>query len=68
MGLSWYQRPGRHVVHRERFHRAEEQMLTYGPKAPNDDIVDAVCLAILYFLKDERGKITVGKKRSFSYA
>lgn len=42
-----YQR-GR-VLHARRFDRAEEQMIAF-PKAPHDDMVDAIGDAVLYFL------------------
>jgi phage terminase large subunit-like protein len=45
--LTHYQR--RRVKHARRLHAAEEQMVTF-PKAPNDDMVDAVGAGVSYFL------------------
>jgi phage terminase large subunit-like protein len=47
--LDLYQRG--HVLHRERLREAEEQMISF-PKAPYDDIADAVVCAVLFFLAD----------------
>lgn len=48
--LDFYQRGGGLVRHRERLRAAEEQMVAF-PRAPFDDIADAVCSGILYFLR-----------------
>jgi hypothetical protein len=45
--LDLYQRG--HVLHRERLREAEEQMVSF-PKAPYDDIADAVVCGLLFFL------------------
>jgi hypothetical protein len=47
--LDLYQRG--HVLHSERLREAEEQMVSF-PKAPYDDIADAVVCAVLFFLND----------------
>jgi phage terminase large subunit-like protein len=48
--LDFYQRGGGLVVHRERLRAAEEEMVAF-PNAPHDDIADAVCSGILYFMR-----------------
>jgi hypothetical protein len=48
--LDFYQRGGGLVVHRARLRAAEEQMVAF-PRAPFDDIADAVCSGILYFMR-----------------
>jgi phage terminase large subunit-like protein len=40
-----------HVLHRDRIREAEEQMISF-PKAPYDDIADAIVCGLLYFLRD----------------
>jgi phage terminase large subunit-like protein len=45
--LNHYQR--RRVVHELRLHAVEEQMVAF-PKAPNDDLVDAVGTGVEVFL------------------
>lgn len=51
--LSWYQR--KKVLHAKRFASAEEQMVAF-PKAPHDDMVDAVGAGVIRFLDPPRGK------------
>lgn len=59
--LNHYQR--RRVVHEHRLHAVEEQMVGF-PKAPNDDLVDAVGTGVAQFLGTaKRSTIT-----SLSYA
>lgn len=64
-GLDLYQRPGKRVVHTEPLNQAEEQMISY-PNSPHDDIVDAICLGLDYFLPGVSSKIPVNA-RSTSY-
>lgn len=50
--LDFYQRAGGTLVrHRVRLRAAEEEMVAF-PKAPHDDIADAVCSGILYFMAE----------------
>jgi phage terminase large subunit-like protein len=49
--LNHYQR--RRVVHEQRLHAVEEQMIGF-PKAPNDDLVDAVGTGVTVFLGRKR--------------
>lgn len=62
--LDFYQRGGGLVVHREQIRILEEQMVAF-PKAPYDDVADAVCSGILFFLKPDP-TVTPGA-RSESY-
>lgn len=48
--LDYYQAAGGRVLHRERIRPLEEQMVAF-PKAPHDDIADAVVAGVLYFLR-----------------
>lgn len=48
--LDFYQAAGGRVLHRERLRQAEEQMVAF-PKAPHDDIADAVVAGVLYFMR-----------------
>ena len=48
--LDFYQAAGGRVLHREPLRAAEEQMVAY-PKAPHDDIADAVVAGVLYFMR-----------------
>lgn len=48
--LDFYQAAGGRVLHRERLRKAEEQMVAF-PRAPHDDIADAVVAGVLYFLR-----------------
>jgi phage terminase large subunit-like protein len=48
--LDFYQRGGGLVRHRERLRAAEEEMVAF-PRAPHDDVADAVCSGILFFLR-----------------
>lgn len=48
--LDYYQRGGGMVLHRERLRAAEEEMVAF-PRAPYDDVADAVVSAVLFFLK-----------------
>ena len=48
--LDYYQRGGGLVVHTRRHRAAEEQMVAF-PRAPHDDVADAVCSGILYFMR-----------------
>lgn len=50
--LDFYQRGGGLVHHRERIRILEEQMVAF-PKAPYDDVADAACSGILFFLKPD---------------
>jgi phage terminase large subunit-like protein len=58
--LNHYQR--RRVVHEQRLHAVEEQMVGF-PKAPNDDLVDAVGTGVEVFL----GRKQVASVRTASY-
>jgi len=49
--LDYYQRGGGMVVHAERIRAAEEEMVAF-PRAPYDDVADAVVSGVLFFLKD----------------
>lgn len=51
--LDFYQRGGGLVQHRSRLRTAEEQMVAF-PRAGHDDIADAVCSGILYFMRPAR--------------
>lgn len=48
--LDYYQRGGGMVVHRERLRAAEEEMVAF-PRAPYDDVADAVVSGVLFFLR-----------------
>jgi hypothetical protein len=48
--LEFYQRGGGMVMHRERLRVAEEQMVSF-PRAPYDDVADAVVSGVLFFLR-----------------
>lgn len=48
--LDYYQRGGGMVWHRERIRAAEEEMVAF-PRAPYDDVADAVVSGVLYFLR-----------------
>lgn len=48
--LEFYQRGGGMVVHRDRLRIAEEQMVSF-PRAPYDDVADAVVSGVLFFLR-----------------
>ena len=48
--LDFYQRAGGRVVHRTRLRAAEEEMVAF-PRAPHDDVADAVCSGVLYFMR-----------------
>lgn len=48
--LDFYQAAGGRVLHREQLRAAEEQMVAY-PKAPHDDIADAIVAGVLYFMR-----------------
>lgn len=48
--LDYYQRGGGMVLHRERLRAAEEEMVAF-PRAPYDDVADAVVSGVLFFLK-----------------
>lgn len=50
--LDWYQKPRPMVVHAEKFHALETQM-TWFPQVAHDDVVDAVCTGVLWFLSPE---------------
>jgi phage terminase large subunit-like protein len=58
--LNHYQR--RRVVHEQRLPAVEEQMVAF-PKAPNDDLVDAVGTGVEVFL----GKKNVASVTAASY-
>jgi phage terminase large subunit-like protein len=58
--LNHYQR--RRVVHEQRLHAVEEQMVSF-PKGPNDDLVDAVGTGVAVFL----GKKHVASVTAASY-
>jgi hypothetical protein len=62
--LDFYQRGGGLVHHRERIRVLEEQMVAF-PKAPYDDVADAACSGILFFLKPD--PVVVPGARSESY-
>lgn len=51
--LDFYQTGGGRVLHRQELRAAQEQMVAF-PKAPHDDIADAVVAGVLYFLRTER--------------
>lgn len=57
--LDLYQTAGGRVLHRERLRQAEEQMVAF-PKAPHDDIADAVVAGVLYFLRTGRAPVPAG--------
>lgn len=48
--LDYYQRGGGMVLHRERIRAAEEEMVAF-PRAPYDDVADAVVSGVLFFLR-----------------
>lgn len=48
--LDYYQRGGGMVLHRQRLRTAEEEMVAF-PRAPYDDVADAVVSGVLFFLK-----------------
>lgn len=54
---DFYLKPGYTVLHAEEFGDLEREMIEF-PKAKNDDIADAVVMAILYFLKAKPKKPT----------
>lgn len=51
--LDFYQTGGGRVLHRQELRAAQEQMVAF-PKAPHDDIADAIVAGVLYFLRTER--------------
>lgn len=51
--LDFYQTGGGRVLHRQELRAAQEQMVAF-PKAPHDDIADAVVAGVLFFLRTER--------------
>jgi phage terminase large subunit-like protein len=53
-----------HVLHRQKIREAEEQMVSF-PRAPYDDIADAVACAVLWFLKDVPRVRTEVESRSY---
>lgn len=62
--LDYYQAAGGRVLHRERLRQAEEQMVAF-PKAPHDDIADAVVAGVLYFLRTEPRVSTAATAASY---
>ena len=62
--LDFYQRGGGLVRHRERLRAAEEQMVAF-PKAPFDDVADAVCSGILYFMRPAPPARTEAKREAY---
>lgn len=62
--LDFYQVAGGRVLHRERLRAAEEQMVSY-PKAPHDDIADAVVAGVLYFLRTQKPRQTQATADSY---
>jgi hypothetical protein len=62
--LDFYQRGGGLVRHREKIRAAEEQMVAF-PKAPFDDIADAVCSGILYFMRPTLAVPTGSRAESY---
>jgi len=48
--LDFYQRGGGGVRHRKPLRAAEEQMVAF-PRAPHDDVADAVCSGVLFFMR-----------------
>jgi phage terminase large subunit-like protein len=48
--LDFYQRGGGLVRHRVPLRAAEEEMVAF-PRAPHDDVADAVCSGVLFFLR-----------------
>lgn len=63
--LDYYQRGGGMVVHRQRIRAAEEEMVAF-PRAPYDDVADAVVSAVLFFLRGV--PIVTESARSENYA
>jgi hypothetical protein len=53
-----------HVLHRERIRPAEEQMVAF-PNAPFDDIADAVCSGVMFFLSGVPRVPTEAESRSY---
>jgi phage terminase large subunit-like protein len=51
--LDFYQRGGGMVRHRVPLRQAEEEMVAF-PRAPHDDVADAVCSGVLFFLRPAR--------------
>jgi phage terminase large subunit-like protein len=62
--LDFYQAAGGRVLHRERLRQAEEQMVAF-PKAPHDDIADAVVAGVLYFMRTGPARSTVATAASY---
>jgi len=60
--LDFYQTGGGRVLHRQQLRAAEEQMVAF-PKAPHDDMADAIVSGVLYFLRTER-KLTATSSAS----
>jgi len=60
--LDFYQTGGGRVLHREELRAVQEQMVAF-PKAPHDDMADAVVSGVLYFLRTER-KLTAASAAS----
>lgn len=62
--LDFYQAAGGRVLHREKMRQAEEQMVAF-PKAPHDDIADAVVAGVLYFMRTAPARSTVATAASY---
>lgn len=62
--VDYYQTGGGRVLHREQLRAAEEQMVSF-PKAPHDDIADAVVAGVLYFMRS--GPVPDVSTRTDSY-
>jgi hypothetical protein len=60
--LDYYQTGGGRVLHRQELRKAQEQMVAF-PKAPHDDIADAVVSGVLFFLREDR-KVKAGASAS----
>lgn len=63
--LDWYQRPGRRVLHNGVLHKLENDLIAY-PNIKHDDLVDALALAVLYFLEPERKRRVGVRTRNYA--
>lgn len=63
---DYYVKPGYKILHASEFGDLEREMIEF-PKAKNDDIADAVVMAILYFLKPKKSKKIRTGTTEFSY-
>lgn len=62
--LDYYQTGGGRVFHRVPLREAEEQMVAF-PRAPHDDIADAVVSGVLYFIRPKHTAVVSTASSSY---